>query len=79
VRKEDIPAEYPMVWDMRFDHQEHVSENYYPSWSRTSFMDIRNVERLVVDGVRFHSLREDTRESYIIDNCKTLKSDVLEY
>ncbi|WP_249898784.1 glycosyl hydrolase family 28 protein [Paenibacillus sp. PK3_47] len=77
--KEDIPAGYPKVWDMRLDHPEQVSENYYPDWSRARFMDIRNVERLVVEGVRFHSLREDTRESYIIENCKTLNLDVVEY
>ncbi|WP_179088060.1 hypothetical protein [Paenibacillus sp. FSL R7-0273] len=42
-------------------HPEAAAENYYPDWSRTTFMDIRNVERLTVDGIRFHALREDTR------------------
>lgn len=79
VRIEDIPAEYPIDWDMRLDQPEKVSENYYPTWSRTTFMDIRNVERLTLDGVRFHALKEDTRESYIIENCQTLKVDVTEY
>lgn len=38
-------------------HPEAAAENYYPDWSRTTFMDIRNVERLTVDGIRFHALR----------------------
>ncbi|PWV90610.1 glycosyl hydrolase family 28 [Paenibacillus cellulosilyticus] len=79
VKKEDIPLEYPQVWDMRFDHPDEVSENYYPTWSRTTFMDIRNVERLTLDSMRFHALREDTRESYQIENCQTLKEDILAY
>ncbi|MOA65905.1 hypothetical protein D3C78_1924610 [compost metagenome] len=64
---------------MRLEHTEAAAENYYPDWSRTTFMDIRNVERLTVDGIRFHALREDTRESYIIEGSNTLKLDIVEY
>ncbi|WP_244444839.1 glycoside hydrolase family 28 protein [Paenibacillus camerounensis] len=79
VQKTDIPAAYPQVHDMRLEHPEAAAENYYPDWSRTTFMDIRNVERLTVDGIRFHALREDTRESYIIEGSNTLKQDIMEY
>jgi hypothetical protein len=64
---------------MRYDHPEKVSENYYPTWSRTTFMDVRNVERLTLDGLKFHAIKEDTRDSYIIENCKTFKEDIKEY
>jgi len=79
VKKEDIPSEYPKVWDMRYEHPKEVSENYYPTWSRTTFMDIRNVDRLILDGVKFHAIHEDTRASYLIENCSTLKLDIIEY
>jgi polygalacturonase len=79
VKKEDVPKEYPKVWDMRYHHPEKVSENYYPNWSRTTFMDVRNVERLTLDGLKFHAMKEDTRDSYIIENCKTIKEDIIEY
>ncbi|MEK5446037.1 glycoside hydrolase family 28 protein [Paenibacillus sp. FSL R7-0331] len=79
VQNAVIPAAYPQVHDMRLEHPEAVAENYYPDWSRTTFMDIRNVERLTVDGIRFHALREDTRESYIIEGSNTLKLDIMEY
>jgi len=79
VSKEEIPAEYPKVWDMRLEHPENVSENYYPTWSRATFMDIRNVDRLILNGLRFHSINADTRESYFIENCKILKEDIIEY
>ncbi|WP_201002243.1 glycoside hydrolase family 28 protein [Paenibacillus glycanilyticus] len=79
VKKEDIPAEYPKVYDMRGDHSEKVSENYYPTWSRTTFMDVRNVERLSLDGLRFQALREDTRESYRIENCTMIKEEIKEW
>jgi hypothetical protein len=79
VKKEDIPADYPKVWDMRYNHPDKVSENYYPNWSRTTFMDVRNVELLTLDGLKFHAMKEDTRDSYIIENCKTCKEDITEY
>ncbi|NIK68034.1 glycosyl hydrolase family 28 protein [Paenibacillus sp. BK720] len=79
VKKEDIPNEYPEVWDLRNNHPEKVSENYYPTWSRATFMDIRCVDRLVLDGMKLHAKYEDTRESYLLDNCNTLKMDILEY
>ncbi|MNV68427.1 hypothetical protein D3C71_1612770 [compost metagenome] len=79
VGKEDIPAEYPEVWDMRYDHPEQVSENYYPTWSRATFMDIRNVERLTLNGLKFHAIKEDARDSYIIEGCRTFVEDITEY
>lgn len=79
VNNEDIPADYPKVWDMRFEHPDLVSENYYPTWSRTTFMDVRHVERLTLEGIKFHALQADTRESYRIEHCTVLKEDVMEF
>ncbi|MNC13303.1 Exo-poly-alpha-D-galacturonosidase precursor [compost metagenome] len=79
VNKEDIPAAYPKVWDMRYDHPEQVSENYYPTWSRATFMDIRNVERLTLEGIKLHAVNEDTRESYFTENCTIFKQEIIEY
>lgn len=79
VKREDIPAEYPIVWDMRYDHPEKVSENYYPTWSRSTFMDVRNVDRLTLDGLKFRAMYEDTRVSYIIENCNILKEEITEF
>ncbi|MDF2925180.1 MAG: polygalacturonase [Paenibacillaceae bacterium] len=78
VQKEELPAAYPKVWDMRGAHPEQVSENYYPDWSRATFMDIRHVEHLVLDGLRFRALRPDTRNSYLIENCSIIKEDIAE-
>lgn len=79
VKKEDIPKSYPKVWDMRLEHPEEVSENYYPTWSRATFMDIRNVKRLLLDNVKFHARNEDTRDSYLLEHCHILKQDITEY
>ncbi|THF82651.1 glycoside hydrolase family 28 protein [Cohnella fermenti] len=79
VAREDIPEHYPKVRDRRLEHPEQTADNYYPTWSRTTFMDIRNVDRLVLDGLRFRALREDTRDSYIVENCRVVKEEVTEY
>lgn len=79
VQEEDIPSEYPKVWDQRFEHPDVVSENYYPTWSRATFMDIRCVERLFLDGVKLHALDEDTRESYLLEDCYILQQEINEY
>lgn len=76
---EDIPPAYPKVWDMRYDHPEQVSENYYPTWSRAAFMDIRNVERLTLEGIKLHAINKDTRAPYIIENCTVFKQEIVEY
>ncbi|MNI82829.1 hypothetical protein D3C73_1395840 [compost metagenome] len=64
---------------MRYEHPEQVSENYYPTWSRATFMDIWNVERLTLEGIRLHAEHEDTRESFVIENCTIFKKDIMEY
>ncbi len=78
VRSEDIPAVYPQVEDLRQDSSDLTSENYYPDWSRTTFMDIRNVQRLMLDDVRLETVYPDTRESYKIENCSVWKTDIQE-
>ena len=76
VKKKDIPLDYPEVLDMRFHKGERVSENYYPNWSRTAFMDIRNVKNVSIDNLFFRLLNEDDREPYIIENCDCIKIDI---
>ncbi|GIP16173.1 exo-poly-alpha-D-galacturonosidase [Paenibacillus montaniterrae] len=79
VDGQSIPKEYPKVWDMRFEHPEQVSENYYPDWSRATFLDIRNVERLTLDRVRLRALNKDTRPSTFVENSKLVSHDIVEY
>ncbi len=78
VQKEDLPPDYPKVWDMRYEHPEEVSENYYPTWSRATYLDVRHVQGLSLEGLRFRALREDTRDAVIIEGCTVLKKDILE-
>lgn len=76
VKKADIPKRYPKVLDLLQHTGEETSENYYPDWSRTAFMDIRNIQGLYLSDVRFSSIHEDEREPYIIENSKILKEEI---
>ena len=79
VRKEEIPAEYPEVLD-RLEHLEEVSsENYYPDWSRTVFLDCRNVKNLVLEDLMLHKKYPDERDSVLVEHCSVLKQNVYEY
>ncbi|SEO63503.1 Polygalacturonase [Amphibacillus marinus] len=73
-----VDKQYPQVWDMRYDHPEQVSENYFPNWSRTTFFDIRHVDRLVLSRIRLRALRPDSRDSYLITGCNVLAQDIVE-
>lgn len=77
VKQEEIPEVYPKVLDMRFPQNEKNSENYYPDWSRATFMDIRNTKGLILDSIHFILLNPDTRMPYIIENCHCLKEDII--
>lgn len=71
VKLADIPPmdQYPPVLD-RLVHPNGVSsENYYPDWSRATFMDLRNVHGLTLRGAHFTALRDDEREPVIIEGC----------
>lgn len=76
VKKSEIREEYPYLVDKRIYPDVTSSENYYPDWSRTAFMDIRNVEYLILDSVIFHAIYKDEREDYIIENCKVITEDI---
>ncbi|GHV53051.1 hypothetical protein AGMMS49579_11210 [Spirochaetia bacterium] len=69
VAAADIPGEYPVVVDIRLPHEGPVSENYYPDWSRTAFVDIRNVKELVLDTIQLHKLRPDDRPPILTEGC----------
>ena len=73
VKKDDIPSEYPKVWDERYDCPEKRVSNYYPTWSRAAFMDIRNVKGLYLDNLDFRAINKDEREPYIIEGCEIIK------
>lgn len=76
VKKADIPADYPEVLDGRLYPEEKTSENYYPDWSRASFLDIRNVEGLYLSNLRLSLEQPDEREAFYIEGCKTLKQEI---
>lgn len=72
VKLSDIPEanSYPSVQDMRVfkGKDTDVSENYNPTWSRATFMDIRNVENLIMFDIEFETIYPDERESIFIDD-----------
>ncbi len=82
VKKEDIPEEYPEVLDLTVEKPachngvDFISENYYPDWSRTAFMDIRGVDGLQLSGIRLWLMNPDERPAYLIENCSILKEEV---
>lgn len=76
VKKSDIPAEYPPVLDQLLHPGEVTSENYYPDWSRTAYMDIRNVEELFLDNICFGCVEPDEREPYLIENSSIVRRDI---
>ncbi|PJM73743.1 polygalacturonase [Bifidobacterium primatium] len=71
VKKTDIPAddEYPKVLDRLVSPEGKSSENYWPDWSRTSFMDLRNVADLQMRNIRLRTLRDDERPAILVDGC----------
>lgn len=69
VKSAQIPQEYPQVTDQKKFPGSKTSENYYPDWSRTVHMDIRNVEGLVLENVRFAALHEDERPGCLVEGC----------
>lgn len=76
VRLSDIPEEYPEVADGKREDVSKTSENYYPDWSRAAFMDIRNVEGLLLDGVILRACRKDERPPVILEGCGILEERV---
>lgn len=77
VRKEEIPEEYPAVLDRKEDAKGDSSENYYPDWSRTACMDIRNVRNLYLSGVALHIANKDERPPYLLEGCECIREDIV--
>lgn len=78
VKKGEIPAEYPKVADKRKEPKGVSSENYYPDWSRTVFLDCRNVRNLILEDWMIHKRNPDGRDSIIVEGCTVIRQDVHE-
>lgn len=72
VKLEDIKAGYPIVLDRREYENEISSDNYYPDWSRTAFMDIRNVKGLSLWDIRLNAIEKDEREPVRLEQCEEI-------
>ncbi len=72
VNKDDIPNDYPDIFDQQFYVDKIGIGNYYPDWSRTRFMDIRNVNGLYMTNIQFKNLYIDERPPYIIEHSNVL-------
>ncbi|MFT4106618.1 MAG: glycosyl hydrolase family 28 protein [Lacrimispora sp.] len=76
VKLADIPETYPKVLDQLIYRDEIASGNYYPDWSRTAFLDIRNVKGLYLSNVAFDSQRTDERPAYLLEGCEIRKQEI---
>lgn len=76
VKLTDIPETYPPVLDQLIHPDEVTSGNYYPDWSRTAFMDIRNVKGLYLSNVVFASQRPDERPAWLLEGCDICKQEI---
>ena len=72
IKADEIPEEYPEVLDCRIEKDKRGSGNYYPDWSRTGFMDIRNVDDIQIENIRLSSIACDERTPVIIENCNEI-------
>lgn len=69
-------ADYPDVVDGLTTSTDGASSNYYPDWSRTTFLDVRHVEQLRLEAVVLESLQSDARPPYLVEGCTVLAEDV---
>lgn len=76
VKREEIPEEYPEVLDQKIHPGISCSENYFPDWSRATFMDIRNVRGVSLKSVQFHAMQQDEREAVILEKCSILHKEI---
>ncbi len=76
VRSSEIPEEYPEVLDRIRSPDGPCSENYWPDWSRTSLMDIRNVDGLTLEDVRLQVRKEDGRPRVLLSGCRITRLQV---
>lgn len=68
--------DYPDVVDALTENPDGTASNYYPTWSRTTFLDIRNVEQLRLEAIAFEARHPDVRPPYLIEGCTVLREDV---
>lgn len=76
VKRTEIPAEYPIVPNRLKDCKSAASENYYPDWSRTVFLDCRNVRNLLLENLILRTRYPDERDGVLTEGCKILKCDI---
>lgn len=76
VHLDELPTEYPRVIDQLKQPGMMGSENYYPDWSRTAFLDIRNVNGLHLSNVELQAIHADERPPYLLEGCSTYKEEV---
>lgn len=77
VKVDDIPKDYPTVLDRREVDQEFCSGNYYPDWSRTAFMDVRNVKGLYLSDIKMQTKIEDERIPVLLEGCEDVVKDYI--
>lgn len=70
VLLKDIPDFYPEVIDKKKDLITESAENYYPTWSRASHIDIRNVDGLTIKSIVLETIKADERKKIYIEECK---------
>lgn len=68
--------DYPEVVDGLSKSLDGASSNYYPDWSRTTFLDVRNVDHLRLEAILLETLQPDTRPPYLVEGCTVLAEDV---
>ena len=67
VKLTDLPSTpYPGVPDRLVAPDVPGSENYWPDWSRTTHLDIRNVTGLELSGLYFDTLYPDERPQSLV-------------
>lgn len=76
VKKNQIPSDYPPVVDRKRKPMVKSAENYYPDWSRATYLDMRNVEALSIRNTVFMSLEKDEREAVLIEDCQILRKEI---
>lgn len=71
-----LPEEYPEVPDRLCTPDGPGSENYWPDWSRTTHLDLRNVRGLVTQELHFSLLHPDGRPAVLRQGCEDRPREV---
>lgn len=65
-----LPANYPEVPDRLLCPEGPGSENYWPDWSRTTHMDLRNIRGLHLEQLHFSLVHPDGRPALLRQGCE---------